>query len=230
MQGQLDWLINQGQRMLDGMVETSKSRARHIVQITQGNFIAYIKNVRAIEDVWVADADGRTQLTRRNWEHLRTNYTTPVSELDEGTPIDFLDTIIGLSPELFDQKASDFSGTLYDYEDIFFYDDSDPTDVLQHVDRNGLLFMPPADGAFTLNVVGQFWSKWLTAAADVSYWTELHDGGLLVPATLAKMEELMFRNTEGVNGYIQSINFMLQGVTKGVTASMAAGTSLVMKG
>lgn len=224
----LERVINWGQRMLDSMQTTHKSSALKVVQISQGDFIHYVQDLRVLEDVWTADDDGKVQLTAKTLQWMRDNYSYEVSALDQGRPSYFCEAIVGLAPSQYNKKASDFSGTLYDVDEIFFYEDAGST--TQHHTRTGVLTLPPADASYTMRIVGKFFSRWIGSDNDKTYWTEMHED-LLVLAAAYKVETILHRNTEGARDYLAAIQVGLRNIDHDLAESSAPMTrSMEMKG
>ena len=74
----------------------------------------------------------------------------------------------------------------------------------------GLLIGPPADGYYTLTILGVFRFKTLTADADVNYWTEEWPT-LLLYASFYTLESF-YRNTAGMRDWMTAITTILFGI------------------
>ena len=75
----------------------------------------------------------------------------------------------------------------------YFYS-TETTESYDHFTYNGIIFMPPADDTFRLEIVGLFDTPELSSDTDENYWTSQH------PVTLLKsvMRELeVFNQNQG---------------------------------
>jgi hypothetical protein len=119
--------------------------------------------------------------------------------LATGPPLYYAPVQSGLAPSQRDITALNYSNTFtYDYEDVIFGN---------HWLYNGVLFLPPTEGTYTISILG----RWLSAPiADTSpvtttYWTEVHPD-LLVMAGQWALEALQYRNREGMADFLAAIN------------------------
>lgn len=200
----VDFHIRAGLKYLDTHPMSPKPIARHIVSVAQGSNAVYIQKVRSVHEVWAANSDGRYKLTPAPLDWLREEYPKPLAETDQGAPLYWSPAVIGLSPEQYENDAGDFTG-MYDWDEIQYgYD--------PYV-NNGIIWMPPTDGTYTMQVWGTFFSRDLTADTDVNWWTTKHSE-LVVYATLMKIEEA-YRNTQGANDWRGVIEPILFGLDQG---------------
>ena len=86
-----------------------------------------------------------------------------------------------------DETVEDLSGTHYEY--------------------NGILFMPPADEKFILEIHGLFYSHPLKEDSDESYWSVNFEAVLIMAACY--MIEVFNRNTEGMKDWLAAIKVEL---------------------
>jgi len=191
----LDAFINKGQALLDRLL-SSKGKGRFFVDISEGDIFKYFKYSRAISEVWVADADGRTKLTKVDLSDLKEEYSTNKSEITSGRPTYYSLAIVrpivsGSTPEVVTPSNFSQSWMLDDVVSSSWYT------------YGGIIWMPPADGTYTMEIVGLFSSIPLSSTVTSSYWTE-NDPLLLAYAALYYME-VSYRNTEGARDWMNAI-------------------------
>jgi hypothetical protein len=80
---------------------------------------------------------------------------------------------------------------------------------LDRFQRDGILFLPPADTSYTMTIYGYFFSK-MELDADVSYHSEVYPELLVM--TSALVLEAFYRNTAGVQDWFSSMDLILKGI------------------
>ena len=90
----------------------------------------------------------------------------------------------------------------------YFYD-TETTESYDHFTYNALIFMPPADDTFRLEIVGLFDTPELSADDDENYWSAVHPMALVMAG--ARALEIMYRNTQGAKDWERSIAIELTG-------------------
>jgi len=90
--------INAGQRMLDEKISFQKSVSRYIIDVPANTMFTTLTRCNAINEVWVENADGRTELERIDLQKLREMYSTP-ADVDASTPIYYSSIPVGLSSQ-----------------------------------------------------------------------------------------------------------------------------------
>ena len=73
--------------------------------------------------------------------------------------------------------------------------------------KDGILFMPPADGVYAMTIYGGFFSD-LSDDLDTTYHSEMYPELLLMASNLAL--EVFFRNTQGFNDWLNSMQVWLR--------------------
>ena len=119
-----------------------------------------------------------------------------VSQLTSGTPIYWAPLISTPHPEL---SLLNLPGA--DTHDLFF--------GLEKFEKDGILFMPPAEQSYTLTIFGYFYSV-LESDADASYHSEMYPELLIMASSLVL--EAFYRNTTGVQDWLSSIKLFLKGI------------------
>lgn len=217
-----DWFINQGIMLLDTTQITNKSVARYQKDVAAGAFQLNFQYCRAITEVWMMNADGRFKLEKKNLKDIREIYAKAPADLTQGQPLYYAPTVIGLSPAQLALKTSDYSTSFtYDHEDIMFSDEGDQSIY------DSIVWSPPVDGTYTVEVWGLFFSKTLSADTDQNFWTALHPLAVLYAALYVL--ETTYGNTEGANDRWGSLNKYLVGIDRDVAEQMSA-EYLVMEG
>lgn len=210
-----DWYIKTGQKYLDSKIDTHKSVARYHKDIAAGDIKLELLYCRAIQQVWVTNADGRSELTKKSMKWLRTEYGYDFasSEIDQGTPLYYTPAILGLSPEQAALTAENYTDEFtYEGDDIKFGD---------HYSYNGILFMPPSDGVYTLSIFGLFDSYPLSSDDAKNFWTELHPD-LLIRAAMWALE-FAYRNRQGMLDAEEGMRQLLLGIDYNLAEEDIAG-------
>lgn len=193
--------INMGARYLSERHPDpdTTSRAR---DIAAGTLRFTMEENKAITDVWVTNADGKSRLIRLSRRAFREKYATIYNDLDTtatppivqaalgtGRPYHYCIGDSGLPPQdNFPDSSTWAAGddVTRDYEDIT------PGD---YYDTKIIMLAPIPDEAYTLRVFGMFYPLKLEDDGDINYWTQ-QQPSLLVQAALYEMEKHQ-RNTAG---------------------------------
>lgn len=201
----LDMLINSGQRLLDRLYSGHHSVGRYFVDIASGSIFTSFKYSRAVKEVWVANSEGRTRLVKVDLSEMKRYYAEDKSDIDSGTPAYYSTAIVrplvsGSTPEIVTPGSFGQSWVLDDVVSSDWYT------------YGGIIWMPPADESYTMEIVGLFSSIPLSSTNTKSYWTE-NEPQLLAYAALYYLET-SYRNTEGardwMNAIITDINEMIK--------------------
>jgi hypothetical protein len=87
----------------------------------------------------------------------------------------------------------------------------------------GITLMPPSDGAYTISLLGLFYSPTLSEDYDTSFWTEEHPDILIAAAN--RELEVFYRNSEGRRDWEAEIHEKLFGIEKDEIEQGIAGIS-----
>jgi len=211
-----NYYINVGQRLLDNLQEIRESFAWFKVDLSVNQVFQTLDSVRAIKEVWMSNADSRFILEKKELGWLKETYAKPVSDLTSGQPTYYARSVIHLAPEQEAITSSDYDDTFtYGWEDLVFQDTTD------RYKKTGIVWMPPADEAYTLEVLGQFFTKTLSADADKSFWTIQYPEILIKAANYAL--ESVHRNREGMRDWLEGIKLDLQGIDFGLVEEDISG-------
>ena len=208
-------LINAGQRWLDRMLRYPKDLKWFYYQLSSGACEVEFKRPRVVREVWIADTtNGRQRLEQKPLSWLRENYyTVPLASQDTGTPMYWSRSVLGLAPELADYDADDVE----DAE----WTDTDYLKLGDHIPYGGIILMPPADGAYTVEVLGSWYSYELSDDDDVSVWT--YHPEILVRAARWQIETDMHRNDQGADAFMKAIMIDLDQLRNDLIADEVAG-------
>ncbi len=204
-----DFFINAGQKFLDRMLDSGKTIARYPVIVTAGTFIVKSVGIRAIQEVWCANADGKTQLNLNTLQQIRTEYSEEFSSVDQGQPEYYAPAVLRPYPDTLASATG-----MYNVSDLLLYNATAPS---QHFSYNGIVIMPPADGTYTIEILGLFYSPTLSATVNagiwtqtMSFWTEIHPD-VLIEAAIYKLHTL-YNNTGAAADYKVSVIEDMMGI------------------
>jgi len=212
-----NFLINAGQRYLDSLQDSPKSSAWLKKDIAAGDITLTFQNTRAIEEVWLANADGRVMLAKKSLKWLREIYDKAAADETRGQPRYFAPLVMGLAPEQADLTEDN-------YDDDYTYD-TDGIMFGSHFAYSGILFMPPADGIYTISVKAKWFSKELSEDTDETFWTVRYPE-VLIQATYMALEEF-HRNTEGVRDWMRVIASRVSGIDRNLADEESAGITQI---
>ncbi len=202
------WL-NRGQDWLDRMVDhpmlyrrTHRALAAAAFQIEVQRLIA-VRKIAIVESS--GDATGHSDITDFYLEpgEFREVYSTPIASWSTGEPKAWTLNIAGLDPEHEAKETADYtSDGVVDFDDVIFGEGAYADYVKQ-----GILFHPKADTAYTVYILGKFLSPILTADADKTFWT-VNEPMLLALAGAYMLESTM-RNRAGTRAYLEAMEPLL---------------------
>jgi hypothetical protein len=141
-------------------------------------------------------------LEKVDMKDLREYYNEPLENIANGTPLYYAPAVLRVIPESDRLGIDEFDGII-GYADVMFS---------QHYLYNGVIFYPPTDGTYTIEVWGLFYSPELASDTEESFWSVVHPEVLLMAAM--HQLEVMYRNTEGANDWLNAINLEVSGLGK----------------
>jgi hypothetical protein len=175
-----DFYLNMGQRVIDRQLDSKKMEARYPFSLTAGSVIVKTPGLRSVKEVWIANADGKAQLTYVPQNKFRGGFATESNLIDRGIPLYYTPATFRPFPD----ELTTVVG-LYDVEDLLLSG--------THYTYNGVIVMPPSDDDFTLTIWGLFYSPELSATLvgttwtqTKSYWTE-NEPYTLLEAALSRL-------------------------------------------
>lgn len=196
-----NFYINSGQRMLDRRMANEHLLAKRIGKLEVGQYLKVFSNAKVIKKVWlINDTTGDiVSLERRTYEQIRDFYLQKLSEMDTGTPAYWCPAIVRLDPSL-------------TIDDVPFAIDAMDEYIIGGTGNtsNGVIFTPPTDTEYRIDVLGKFYTANLIADNDNSVWTESYPNVLLYAALYHL--EVTHRNTEGAKDWMGAIDNELIGM------------------
>lgn len=183
-----DFFINAGMKMLERRYDYPKEVGRYFDEVAAGSWYLTFQNCRVITEVWANNDEERKKLTKTDMVDLREYYTGLVSATDQDEPDYYAPAFI----RAIDATDKDSLGSFFNYVKT----DDDGT-------YNGIIFMPPVDEAYVIEVWGKFYSTELSSNTDENYWTNVHPM-LLVWSALYHLE-VSYRNSEGAKDWLSAI-------------------------
>lgn len=194
-----DFYINAGQKLLDRMDIIPKSMAKVYETVSSGDWYKIFQHCRAVKQVYVASDEDRWALEKKDLGWMLLEYPEPIADLDTGNPLYYSPAILRVVPEESDViTMSKFVGETVQIADT------------EHYTYNGILFMPPADDDFILEIHGLFYTHELSGDDDESFWSVAYPEILLMAAMYEL--EVMYRNTEGARDWMAAIRNEVMGL------------------
>lgn len=177
-----NYFINQGQKYLDDRVQTRRQLRRFNAVTANGDFTLTIPGLASVEAIWVIDAvNGRSDNLLRSWmsnsDFLRT-YSGLVADWNSGIPSNWAFNVDALAPS--------HDGAL-----VTSAEEDGDVQLGKRVNKDGIIFYPKADGAYTFDIRGRFKEVKLLRDDDESYWT------VMEPELLAMAAAFVFENRMG---------------------------------
>ena len=217
-----DFFINAGQKYLDRLQGTGKSKAKNVQSVAAGTYIIKIAGLRSIIEVYAGNTtEGMYPLKKASLAYLKDEYAEQWSDIDPGTPEWYSPAVFRPYPDT--QTALGWAG-YYDIGDLVLDD--------AHYTYDGIVILPPPDSSFYISIYGLFFSPTLSAtiAAGVwtqtkSFWTE-NFPDMLLQASLYKLE-VFYRNTEGAKDWLFALKEDVTEMDKDVAEEESAGITQI---
>jgi len=197
-----NFYINAGQRYLDRLETVKKSRARRYVELAEDGYYVVFPYCRAVQEVWALTDDTQTKLEKVDYDKLREYYSTIQTSLDSGTPAYYFPAEIRIIEEI----------DRLDVGELAALPDWAPVVTNPSYDYNAVMIYPPVDEAYTIEIVGLFYSPELSSDSETSYWATVHPEILLMAAN--RQLEIDYRNTQGVKDWEMAIQSEVIGLGK----------------
>jgi len=180
-------IINRAHKLLDRAVNTLETDLWYVRDIAKASRYLLIQYCRSIKKVWVVNSsDGRTALTKKSPKWILDNYTKTEANIDEGTPQYFAPVRLTLAPQQKTLNTTNYTDQFtYDFSRFVFENDGD--EQVYKFGYNSILFMPPADGVYTMEVLGTFKSLEVSKDTDETFWLS-EEWDLLLTACRAVLE------------------------------------------
>lgn len=182
-----DYFINAGIQMLGRLVALPATKARLFYAVTAGDYsLTWQHNCRVINEVWINNDETRYQLQKVTLDEFKTIYPGIASDTTTDAPLHY--AIAEL--RALETTDKDSLGTFIDVTDTNY-------------DYRGIIFGPPADTDYVIEISGMFKNVELSDDADENYWT-LQESDLVVRAAMYKLEAYS-RGTENAKNWLSAI-------------------------
>lgn len=184
-----DFHIQAGQKYLSKLVKVPENESSNYYPLGANEYsIQFEQPVRSIESVFINSASERWELTKAPLKDIKSAYYRS-DETSEAPSHYAVASMRSIEPD-----AANDLGTF-----INLIRDGDDADY----SVRGLVIVPPADQAYTIEVNGKFEQKKLTLDSDKNWWSEEHPS-LLIMAAMRNVE-IFHRNREGVADWDASL-------------------------
>ena len=156
--------------------------------------LSWKHGTRAIQEVWIENADERTLLTKVSLQELKTEYFD-IATTETGRPAYYaVANLKGVETTKKDSLAT-FIENVY----------AESTDSSEY---RGIVLVPPADQKYVVQVVGLFKNLVLSSDTDSNFWS-IEEPDLLLRAALYELESFS-RGTENAKNWLSAIQTDVQ--------------------
>lgn len=187
----MDFFINAGQTYLDKLTNTPETFASLFLPLAVDEYsLTFQHQCRAITDVWANSTSGRYLLEKVSLNDLKNKYSEPITSVTSDSVAYY--AIANLRALETTDKT-----TLGEFINLTW------TETDEKYNYRGLIIVPPADEAMTIEINGKFLQGKLSSDNDENYWTVEYPH-LLIMATLRSIE-VFNRNTEGINDWTKAL-------------------------
>lgn len=209
-----DFYINAGVRMLDQKIETKLSESVFYKKVQQGMVGLGLPDCRAVREVWTQNLanDARQRLVKRDRKYFRDKWKTQFQNIDQGPPLDYYLPTLRVVPDTI---------TINQIESYIGWMDSQPS--RGNVVYNGILWLPPLDDEYVLEVIGLFYTPKLLGDSDENFWTRQYPMEVVWAALWSL--EVSYRNSEGAKDWEAAISGRLLDIDKDNVEEVIAGVS-----
>lgn len=198
--------VNMGQRWLDNNVDHPKMYRRWKGTLASGALKIEVDGLIAVVSLALIDSDSRTDLTEdyMDYEEFRSETGYLLTGFSTGTPTGWTITNSGLAPELLESTTTTLdSASITDYGDIHVTGSASGSYDWGH---DYILFDHIADTTYNVDILGTFYSPFISDSSKKTYWTVEHPHLLALAG--AMMLEMSNRNSQGINDYLTSIQLL----------------------
>ena len=196
----MDFFIDSAQNFLDRLQETPKSTNTIFEEISAGTWYFDFQRCYKIEEVWVNNTEGRSQLKKKNYIELKNLYPSLISETDQGTPLYYTPAPI---------RSSD--DTDIDNLGSFFNHTKSDDDTYQSI-----IILPPPDESVVIELKGLFYADTLVNDNDTNFWTNNYPDIFLM-AIMYKLETFN-RSTRSMDYWLNALIKELSQIDKNMVA------------
>ncbi len=204
----IDYYINNGIKYLDEHQLSPKSDAWYKKDFIVGDFRLKVQDLLSVKEVYiVTTSNDRYPLTKRTLKYMMNNYKDySIATSDSGSPTDFTMAVPRLAPKQKALTTSDYDDEFtLGWENILFADEDSG-----HFGYRLIWWMPKADVAGTVEILGVFRSELLTANGQYNFWTKNYEQAVIEATNY--MLEMTYRNTQGMRDRRFAIEDLLTGI------------------
>ena len=177
----IDFYINSGQHMLDKLGIATDNHVSMAVEIASGDYSAsFNSKCLSVFEVFVNDTIERTPLERVDYYAMKEYYANLVSTEEANRP----EYYALASLRILEAASRDSLGAFLNLEF-----------QVPSVDYRGLIFMPPADKDYVIEVSGKFYSLELSDNNQETYWTT-YAPEILIKAAMYQLYKLTGRSRD----------------------------------
>ena len=204
--------IEMGQRDLERRLGRGPVRGKMLLDLAAGSYMASFQYCRSVKSVSVMDEDGKYVVQKltaqgiRDWAtqwDVSNPFMKPFAEMTAGRPQIYYPTSLRRVPD-----GGDFSGdsaTLQSYLEV------SNTEV---TNTSGIIFLPPTDKAYVLEIEGVFYMAGLSGDTDTNYWSTMYPQ-LLIQASLLQHDKL-YRGKTSATQREQDLQMALLDIEKDI--------------
>lgn len=191
-----DFYINGACKWLDDNVDIDRKIAHYSYDMSAGSYRLLVPDAKVIKKIYAQyDSEHVLELAEKEYSWIRDLYKESLSQVSNAKPAYWCKGVADLAPNQLALQTTDYTGSFtYEFGDTLFADESTPGSVGRYRTMS-ILILPPVDVTHTITVVGEFYSKFLSADADTNLWVSRYPE-LLLKAALRELEGF-YRNTEG---------------------------------
>jgi len=179
----MDFHIQAAQDWLDRHQHTPRSTNRIWNEVAAGTWYCNFQRCYKIEEVWINNTTGRSQLEKKEYVELKNLYASLISATDQGTPLYYTPSFLRSTEDTDIDSLGAFFNSVLDDSDAY----------------SGIVLLPPPDEAITIEVKGRFYSDVLSVDGDTNFWSNNYPQ-IFVMAVLREIE-IFNRNTEGTKDW-----------------------------
>lgn len=193
----VDFFIHAAQKFLDDKVDFPGASAEVSVEVSADDYFITVPLCRIINDIIIEDSSGEAYTLQKKIENdlILVYGAPPFSVTSPGRPLHY-------SPA---SKRNHTAGNT--------------AAAILKLSRQ-LYIAPTPDEAYTLRVLGKFYSAPLTADEEVNWWTQVYPHTLVQASVY--MIERFYRNSEGARDALQGVEQDLYGIDSNVAEDDAA--------
>lgn len=211
--------INDASRWLDMQIDTPQSCRWKFFKMESGDNSIAVENLLSLKLLTVTNSEGRTDITKNYYDidQYLEEFPALWSEKTNGTPGSWT---FGwsLDDSQIEDESADFTSAGYvDFDDITFLDQRG---------KQLIVFDVPADGDYTIRVLGKFRELDISADADENFWTKNYPHTLALAASY--IFEQTMKNDAGMTTWLRALQPMLDKIESELEDMGQAGLEMYL--